>query len=129
MSNEEQDLKEIKEWRASVTLILQQQTQILSALQQDFREHEEKEELYQEKVAAFMLESVRERTMVATRTEDVKIDFEKFHAENAKQHQSIVDKLDVISNKVWLAIGAVIIYAPVVSFLAVELFKHLTSHK
>lgn len=114
------------EWRAQTSVVLQQQTSILAALQQQLALHEEKEEAYQEKVSKFMLESSVARATVQVETKDVKIDFEKFVIENQENHKAMFSKLDYINNKVWLALGAVMVYSPLLSFLAYELYKHLT---
>ena len=112
---------EIAEWRSSVTAILAQQTEILAALREDFRNHEAQEERYQEKVSEFMSVSKLDRAVIVEKaiTNTDKILSLEEH------HKSAMDIMQKINQKVWLAVGAIMIYAPILTFLAVELYNHL----
>ena len=116
--------KGVDEWRASVTQILATQTEILNALREDFKHHEEKEEHYQEKVALFMQNSSVDRAIMKEKTGEQ----DKTIITLTEHHKTAMTMMTSINAKVWLAVGAVAVYGPILSFLAVELYRHLTGH-
>lgn len=119
----ELDNKSINDWRNNVTIILAQQTEILNALRQDFKDHEIREDNYQEKITKFILETSTESAVAKVAVVDIKAEFIQL----AKLHSETAKIVNSINNKVWLALGAVMVYGPVISFLAVELYRHLTT--
>ena len=116
--------KGVDEWRESVTMILATQTEILNALRADFKQHEAAEERYQDKVTAFMQASAIERAVIKEKAgeQDNHIVILTDH------HKTAMTMMTSINSKVWLAVGAVAVYGPILSFLAVELYRHLTGH-
>jgi len=110
------------EWRNNVTVILAQQTEILSALREDFKKHESQEEKYQEAVSKFMSDTAVRQAVIDQKG----LDQEKVVVKMSENHESLTLLIRSINNKMWFAIGAIAIYAPIIAYMATKLFEHLT---
>jgi len=117
------DQKETTDWRGEVTVILTKQTEILSALREDFKKYEEQEERYQAMVTKFMSETSTAQALLNQKGTDQ----EKVIQKQAENHNEVMNLVRGINNKVWLVTGAVMIYAPIISYMAIKLFEHLTT--
>jgi len=109
------------EWRENVTVILATQTEILKGLRDDFKQHEAAEEKYQTIVTQFMSDSKTDRAVIKEKgnEQDRVID------SMGKNHKDSMQVIREINNKVWLVTGAVIIYCPIIAYMAMKLFEHL----
>jgi len=109
------------EWRESVTVILATQTEILKGLRDDFKQHEAAEERYQLVVTNFMSDSKTDRAVIKEKGQEQ----DRVIDQIGKNHLDAMKIIREINNKVWLVTGAVIIYCPVIAYMAVKLFEHL----
>jgi len=113
--------KAMIEWRESVTVILATQTEILKGLREDFKQHEVSEEKYQGVVTEFMRDSHTDRAIIKEKGQEQ----DRVIDQMGKNHSDAMRIIREINNKVWLVTGAVIIYCPVIAYMAVKLFEHL----
>ena len=109
------------EWRQSITVILATQTEILKGLRDDFKQHEAAEERYQLVVTNFMSDSKTDRAVIKEKGQEQ----DRVIDQIGKNHLDAMKIIREINNKVWLVTGAVIIYCPVIAYMAVKLFEHL----
>lgn len=120
----EQHDKDMLEWRGSVTAILAQQTEILRGLREDFKKHEEQEEVYQGTVTGFMSDAKTDTAVFREKGSEQ----EKVITKLTENHEAAMKLIREINNKVWLVTGAIIIYCPIIGFMAIKLFEHLTGN-
>ena len=118
----EQNQKDMQNWRESVTVILTQQTEILAGLREDFKKHEEQEEKYQNVVTEFMQTTGIDGAIIKEKSGEQ----EKMIDKVVRNHEDAMKLIREINNKVWLVTGAVIIYCPIIAYMATKLFEHLT---
>jgi hypothetical protein len=114
--------RDMLEWRGSVTEILSQQTEILRGLREDFKKHEDAEEVYQSVVTNFMSNAKTDTAILREQYGEQDRIIERL----SSNHESAMKLIREINNKVWLITGAVIIYCPIIGFMAIKLFEHLT---
>ena len=109
-------------WRAEHTTILKQQTEILRAFREDFKRHDEEEVKFRE-------DWIMAGTRRDAQLEQLKADHNTFRLELKTLRDTdltvIKATTDGLNRRVWINLGAVGVYAPIILYLAVKLIEHL----